>query len=83
MRQVLNGSEPILLACHDAEDHTWQFIGTSDADLADAKLVCLERITQLDPSVLELADLPPGWWATRAKIGDQWKRFAAPAENEG
>ena len=62
MRQVMviDGSEPILLVSHDAEDHGWQFIGTSDASMADAKLVCLEHIVRLDPTVLEVADLPPG-----------------------
>jgi hypothetical protein len=29
MRQVLEGAEPILLVGHDADDHAWQFIGTT------------------------------------------------------
>src|SRR5262249_42258665 len=65
MRQVLDGSEPILLVSHDADDHGWQFIGTSDVSMPDAKLVCLEEIVRLDPTVLEVADLPPGWQAIR------------------
>ena len=74
MRQVIDGSEPILLVSHDAEDHGWQFIGTSDASMADAKLVCLEQIVRLDPTVLEVADLPPAWQALRERVGGKWSR---------
>jgi hypothetical protein len=78
MRQVLDGSEPILLVAHDADDHAWQFIGTSDASVADGKLVCLEEIVQLDPTVLEVADLEPGWQALRDFVGGQWTRRPHP-----
>jgi hypothetical protein len=73
MRQVLDGSEPILLVSHDADDHGWQFIGTSDASVADGKVVCLE-IVRLDATVLEVADLPPGWQAVRERVGGPWIR---------
>ena len=35
MRQVLDGSEQILLVAHDANDHAWQFIGSSHACTED------------------------------------------------
>jgi hypothetical protein len=79
MRQILDGSEPILLVSHDADDHGWQFIGISDASVADGRLVCLEEIVRLDPTVLEVADLPPGWQAVRDEVGGQWsRRLRAP-----
>jgi hypothetical protein len=74
MREVLDGAEPILLVAHDADDHGWQFIGTSNASVADGKLVCLEEIVHLDPTVLEVADLPPGWEAVREHVGGPWTR---------
>jgi len=74
MRQVLDGDEPILLVTHDADDHGWQFIGTTDASVADGKLVSLEEIVHLDPTVLEVADLPPGWEAVREHVGGAWIR---------
>ena len=74
MRQVLDGSEPILLVSHDADDHAWQFIGTTNASVADARLVALEEIVDLDATVLEVADLPPGWQAIREKVGGAWSR---------
>ena len=54
---------------HDADDHGWQFIGSSDASVVDGRVVCLEEIVQLDPSVLAVADLPPGWQAVRKRLG--------------
>jgi hypothetical protein len=80
MRQVLDGSEPILLVAHDADDHAWQFIGITDASLADARIVALEEIVQLDPTVLEVADLPPGWQAVRDEVGGEWTRRQRPED---
>lgn len=80
MRQVLDGSEPILLVSHDADDHGWQFIGQSDAAIEDGRVVCLEGIAQLDPTVLEVADLTPGWQAVRTAVGEPWTRRLRPPE---
>ena len=82
MRQVLDGTEPILLVSHDADDHGWQFIGTSDASAADGKVVCLEHIVRLDPTVLEVADLPPGWQAVRERVGGAWMRRERPPDSD-
>jgi hypothetical protein len=78
MRQVMDGSEPILLVSHDEDDHGWQFIGTSDASMADAMLVGLEEIVMVDPTVLEVADLQPGWQALREVVGGPWTRRLHP-----
>ena len=82
MRQVIEGVEPILLAALDSDDHCWQFIGTSDASLADALVVCLEHVVRLDPTVREVADLPPGWRAIREYVGGAWTRSEQPAFEE-
>lgn len=78
MRQVLDGSEPILLFSHDEDDHGWQFIGVSDATMADGRVVSLEEIVRLDPTVLEVSDLPPGWQAVRGFVGGAWSRRPHP-----
>lgn len=80
MRQVLDGSEPILLVSHDADDHGWQFIGISDASSTDVRIVSLEEIVWLDPTVLDVADLPPGWQAVRDRVGGPWKRRLHPTD---
>jgi hypothetical protein len=70
--------EPILFVSHDADDHGWQFIGTSDVVVADALLVALHSIVTLDPTVLEVADLEPGWQALRDTVGGPWSRRVLP-----
>lgn len=80
MRQILDGSEPILLVSHEADDHSWQFLGISDASVSDGRLVCLEEIVRLDPTVLEVADLPPGWQAVRDQVGGHWSRRLQPPD---
>ena len=75
MKQIMNGSESILRVTHDADDHGWQFIGSSDASMKDAMLVCLHEIVNIDPSVLEVANLPVGWCAIRTHKGGEWNRI--------
>ena len=82
MRQVLDRSEPILLVSHNADDHSWHFIGSTDASVADGRVVGLEEIVRLDPTVVELADLPPGWEALRDGLGTIWVRRPSLADSE-
>lgn len=71
--KVLDENHPILLVTHD-EDGNWQFLcGTTD-DPKDGRLVCLNDIVQLDPTVNLLADLPEGWRAWRTTANDHWQR---------
>jgi hypothetical protein len=82
MKQILDGSEPILLVTHDLDDHGWQFIGSTDANEGDGRVVALEEMVKLDPSIIELADLPPGWQAIRNGAGKPWVRRKRPLEAE-
>ena len=75
-RQVLEGA-PILRVTHDADDGSWQFLcGTTD-DPADARVVGLGRIVARDATLGRLADLPEGWWASRATADSPWQRGPA------
>jgi hypothetical protein len=73
-RQIVQGSEPILHICHDEEGHGWQFLGSGNARIADAMVVSLLHILELDPSVRDVADLPPGWHAWRRMVSEPWIR---------
>ncbi len=75
--QIVNGEKPILLVHHDHEDGSWQFLTGGPFDMSDAKIVGLGEIAKLDPSVLELADLPAGWSASRQTLKDSWCREPA------
>jgi hypothetical protein len=72
-QQVLEGSEPILHVTHDFDNHGWQFLG-SEAREKEAKIIALHEAVELDPSVFQLADLPPGWHAWRDSIDSPWRR---------
>jgi len=39
---------------------------------------CLEHTVRLDPTALEVADLPPGWQALRERVGGKWSRRQDP-----
>jgi hypothetical protein len=74
--------EPILYVTHDADDHAWQFIGGSGASTAIAMIVGLGEVVDLDPTVMEVADLEPGWQASRSNVGGAWQRRELPREEE-
>jgi hypothetical protein len=76
-RQVMEREEPILHVTHDPDDHGWQF-HSSNARLEEAKIITLEEAVALDPSVLQLADLPVGWHAWRQSAEDPWIREPYP-----
>jgi hypothetical protein len=82
VRQIVDGGEPILLVAHDAEDGGWQFLTGGPISMSDAMLVSLAEIVRRDPSVVELADLPLGWEASRMALGASWERVRAVATEE-
>jgi len=41
---------------------------------------CLHHPIDHDPSLAELADMPQGWYAERAKVGEPWVRRKHEAE---
>jgi hypothetical protein len=71
---VMKEGRDIAFVFHDADDHGWQFHYEGEKSLRDSLVVCLSEIVRHDPSVLEVADLPPGWKAWRKKRGDAWQR---------
>lgn len=71
--RVLAGS-PIVMVSHDANDGGWQFLCGTTNDPADGRIVHLEEIVAMDPTVAEVADLPLGWVAFRASVGGEWTR---------
>jgi hypothetical protein len=82
MSSIVRGGEPILFVSHDLDDRGWQFLGLEDAPEADVCMIALEEVVALDLSVLELADLPPGWCAWRADRTSPWQRAPDTAEDD-
>jgi hypothetical protein len=74
MRQIVYDKHPVLLVLHDEEDGGWQFLTGSAFNVADGLVVALKNVVALDSSLLELADLPIGWEASRASGEKPWVR---------
>jgi len=69
---VMKEHQPVCLVCHD--DGSWQFLGGGLVTMAEAMLVSLKQAVATDQSLLELADLPLGWQATRENAQSPWTR---------
>ena len=77
MRQIVEEGRPILYFSRDADDGGWQFLdGSSDLDVRDGRVVSLQYMVSLDPSLRQLTDLPLGWYAWRGRADAPWQRAA-------
>jgi hypothetical protein len=74
LRQIAEGGEPILLVARGAEDGAWQFLTGGAFEVADGMVVSLRSMFARDPTLAELAELKPGWQATREQVGAVWTR---------
>jgi len=73
---ITSGEDWVHYVSHDLDDGAWQF-HTSDPDPVpddDVRIVALKRITEIDPSVCELFNLPCGWHAWRDTPESEWNR---------
>jgi hypothetical protein len=79
-QQVLEG-KPILYVYHN-EDGDWQFHSEDDPNTEEGKLVALEQITRIDPSVNAVYYLPYGGKAWRESADDTWHIEAKESDPE-
>jgi len=82
VQSVLEGA-PILLVSHDADDDGWQFLDGEPPDTKEGRLIGMHEVLRLDPSLRDVANLPPGWMACRDRAGGPWSREPNPREDEG
>jgi hypothetical protein len=73
-RGIVEEGKPILFVTHDQHDGAWEFHTRKTVRLSEARIVALDEIMVRDPSIGEVADLPPGWSAIRDSITSPWKR---------
>ncbi len=76
--KMLDEGHPILLVTHDEDDGGWQFLCGTANDPKDGRVVGLDCMYAIDPSIGELANLPLGWKAWRRSLNAEWQR----AENQ-
>ncbi len=79
---VHSGTEPITYVSHDVEDGAWQFLGDSMTGESKPVISCFHHPIDKDSSLNDLADLPLGWWAERAKLGEPWVRHQHEQEEK-
>ena len=70
----------MLLVTHDEDDHGWQFLPGEVVQMEDALVVAMSEVVDADPTLNELADLPPGWKAHRRGLGHPWVREKSSPE---
>jgi hypothetical protein len=72
---IMRGEAVITHAYHHEEDGAWEFhaLGHS-VEEKNVKILSLEEIVSLDPTIKDLATLPSGWEASRVAIGESWTR---------
>lgn len=78
-KSIVTSDKGILLVSHDADDGMWQFLDGNTVDEKDALILSLQEIVQIDCTVNDIHDLPPGWIAYRIKRDAQWIKKPLPA----
>jgi hypothetical protein len=81
-RQALREGLPILCVVHYGDDHSWSFTCGTTNDPSDALVVSMECIVEHDPTLIDIANLPPGWGAYREPWGANGSatRWSRPSE---
>lgn len=72
---IIERTEQIKYVSHDEEDGMWQFHSGESVEEEDGRIISLQEATIIDPTLMEIADLPLGWIAIRDNINDNWKRI--------
>ncbi|PTR00954.1 uncharacterized protein DUF4262 [Mucilaginibacter yixingensis] len=70
-KQALEG-DPILFVYHNI-DGDWQFHTSEEPQINDGKLVALQELVKLDPTLNKVYHLAYGWCAWRDSVDDNWE----------
>ncbi|MBA2937056.1 DUF2185 domain-containing protein [Paenibacillus sp. CGMCC 1.16610] len=72
--KIMNRERPIQYVTHDEDDGMWQFLDDGEVKEEEARIISLKQIINIDPSLIQLSDLPLGWVAWRDKRDSLWIR---------
>jgi len=72
-KYILERQSPVLYVYHYEDDGAWSFSGSEDCQDGDYRIISLEEMINIDNSILELADMPLGFFAKRNDITSSWK----------
>ncbi len=79
---IFKNSLPILLITHYEDDHSWGFQSGLEVTMEDVMVVGMKEIVTIDPTVVEVANLEPGWSAQRTAVGAEWVRSKSDFPDE-
>lgn len=72
-RSVVDGA-PVLVVTHYEDDHSWAFLDGQAYDPSSTLVVAMSTVLERHPTLTEVADLLPGWTATRPAADQPWSR---------
>jgi hypothetical protein len=72
--KIMKRQSPILYVKHDADDGMWQFLDGGEVKEEEARILSLKEMVNIDPSLIQLSDLPLGWIAWRDNQDSHWIR---------
>ena len=75
---VVHGNAPILRVVHYSDDHSWAFLSGGQVDVAQGKVIGMGTALRKDPTLRDIANLAPGWTASRDRVGGAWRCQADP-----
>ncbi len=80
-KAIKEDTEWVTYVAHDLSDGAWQILGETGTESGGPELACLHHMVDKDPTLVELADLPKGWYAERVAPGQPWERFEQGPED--
>ena len=73
-KSIIELNDWVAYVTHDKDDGGWQFHSPGQLNADSALVVSLRQIVDMDASLSELSNLPPGWHASRASPTTPWRR---------
>jgi hypothetical protein len=74
-RQIIELKYPILTVVHYDDDDSWAFLCGTTTKTEDGRVISMQEALTIDGTLKGIANLKPGWYATRAFVGDVWFIF--------
>jgi len=71
-KYILEKKTIISYVFHYEEDGAWQFSSNEDCNNDDYRIISLEEMIDIDPTILNIADLPLGFFAKRNNKKSKW-----------
>src|SRR5262245_8035360 len=81
-QEILDGRLPILLVIRDPGPGGWQFLDGEPLEGRDPVAIAKPDLLQLDPRLVEVTNLPVGWFAEREQPGAPWRRARSSGGDE-